>query len=175
MNCGNGRKKITEILKAYPHRKRRIAQLRYELAHPAEIGGEELIAGLSFGGRAPDETGVGTKNGPISNRTMIIAMRYGDMAEKMNTDTLMQIDRELRELEAETERLEHYVSILPARQAALIRRHYFEGLTWDELESELYMTKRNLFNYRNAALDELASMYDFISKLKCENRDSGEI
>jgi predicted DNA-binding protein YlxM (UPF0122 family) len=96
----------------------------------------------------------------------MIAMRYEGIAESMNTDTIMQIERELRELEAEIERLEHYVSILPERQRAIIRRHYFDGLAWYELESELLMTKRSLFNHRNAALDELTSMYNFISKLK---------
>jgi predicted DNA-binding protein YlxM (UPF0122 family) len=158
------RELVIEILKAYPYKKRRIDQLRFELAHPAEIGGEELIAGLALGAGAP--AGNGVKSGMISNRTMMIAMRYGDTVKQMNTDTVMQISRELCELEGEIERIEHYVSILPEYQAKLIRRHYFDSLTWNELEDEFGMTKRSLFNHQNAALDELASMYDFISKLK---------
>jgi hypothetical protein len=169
----NGKEKVIAILKSYPHKKRQIEQLRFELENPAEIGGDELIAGLSLGGRTPDEGGekAGEKGGRISNRTMMIAMRYEGIAENMNADTIMQINKELRALEAETERLEHYLSLLQDRQAEVLRRYYFDSATWFALENELHMSRSGLLNYRNAAIKELVSMYNFISKVT--GRDSG--
>jgi hypothetical protein len=167
-----GRERVTAILRSYPHKKRQIEQLRYELANPAEIGGDELIAGLSLGGMSPDESGAG--GGRMSNRTMMIAMRYGDIAESMNADTVTQIGRELRALEAETERLEHYLSLLNARQAEVLRRYYFEGATWFTLEKDLNMSRSSLIGCRNTAIDELVSMYDFLSKVKNGDGDAKE-
>jgi hypothetical protein len=168
-----GKEKVTAILKSYPHKKRQIEQLRFELENPAEIGGDELIAGLSLGGNTPDGSAGG--GGRISNRTMMIAMRYEGIAESMNADTVMQIGKELRTLEAETERLEHYLSLLEARQAEVLRRYYFDGATWFALEKELNMSRSSLLNHRNAAIEELVSMYDFISKVTSGEGDAREV
>jgi hypothetical protein len=169
------REKIIEILKSHTHKKRQTEQLRFELAHPVEIGGDELIAGLALGGRALDEGGVrgNVGSGRISDRTMMIAMRHEGIAESMNADTLFQINRELRALEAETERLEHYLSLLEGCRAEVLRRHYFDGATWFALEDEMNMSRSSLLNCRNAAIDELASMYNFISTIK-NGEDDGK-
>jgi hypothetical protein len=156
--------KIIGILKSYPHKKRQIEQLRFELAHPAEIGADELIDALALAGKPAEEGGI--RGGRVSDRTMAIAMRYRDMADGMNDDTTALIAGELRALEAETERIEHYVSLLGAGQASVIRRHYFDGVAWFELECELHMSRRSLFHCRDTALGELAAMYDFITKVK---------
>jgi hypothetical protein len=158
------REEMIGILKAHSYKKRQIEQLRFELAHPAEIGGDELIAGLALAGRAPGEGGA--RGGHVSDRTLMIAMRYEGMAENLNAGTVALIARELRALEAETERLEHYVSLLDERQSALIRLHFFESVKWPEIGEALNMSKRSFFYLRETAINELVSMYGFISKLR---------
>jgi DNA-directed RNA polymerase specialized sigma subunit len=160
------KEKIIEMLKSYPQKKRQIEQLRFELAHPAEIGGDELIGALSLGGRTPEER-IG-RGGFVSDRTMRIAVRYRDIAEEMNAGAIARIAGELRALEAETERLEHRVSLLCGERQTVIRRRYFEGAGWADIENETNLSRRGLFRCRDAAIEELADMYSFLSEVKSD-------
>lgn len=162
--------KVIELLKSYPHRKRKIGQLKFELEHLTLIGGDELIGGLSLGSQA---YGSGNpKGGYISNKTMMIALQYQDMTQRLNTETVIQITQELQALEVEVERLERYLSLLEPRQANILRLYYIEGRTWPELVQELYLSRRSLQNLRDQGVDELASMYQLITDIN-GNKDDG--
>lgn len=159
---------VLELLKSYPHKKRRIAQLRFELEHPALIDGEELIDSLSLGSLAYNNNN--SKGGYISDKTMMITLNYPDIAPKMNNETIVQIRHELRVIEEEVDRLEHYLSLLDQQQANILRLYYFEGRTWPELVQEFYISRRSLQNLRDQGVNELASMYQLISDMKA-NKD----
>lgn len=158
------RSKVTELLKAYPSKKRQIEQLKIELEHPARVSDKEIIDSLSFGGQAPGEAG--GRNGHISNKTMMIALQYRDVMQRINSDAIIQITQELHALEAEVARLERYVSLLTRRQQEVIRLYYFEGNNWTVLEDRLHLARRTLFKHRDEALDELAAMFQFIEQVK---------
>jgi predicted DNA-binding protein YlxM (UPF0122 family) len=151
------------MLKSHLLKKRRIEQLRYELSNPPAVSETELLSSLSVGGAPLDAV---PASGQISDRTMLIAMRYGDTARRMNHEAKAQIARELRELEIEAERLEHYISLLDARQADVLRRYYFDGKPWNELEEEMSLTTRALINIRNSGVNALVSMYEYIEDVK---------
>jgi predicted DNA-binding protein YlxM (UPF0122 family) len=151
------------MLKSLPLKKRRIEQLRYELSNPPAVSETELLSSLSVGGAPLDAV---PASGQISDRTMLIAMRYGDTARRMNHEAKAQIARELRELELETGRLEHYISLLDARQSDVLRRYYFDGKPWNELEDEMNLTIRALINIRNSGVNALVSMYEYIEDVK---------
>jgi DNA-directed RNA polymerase specialized sigma subunit len=154
--------KVIAKLKSLPLKKRRIEQLRYELAHPPTVSETELLSGLSIGGAPLDAVPV---SGQISDRTMLIAMRYGDTARRLNHEAKAQIARELRELELETERLEHYISLLDDAQARIIRLHYIAGKTWTDIQSIMDLSEKTLIKRCKSGVDTLAEMYAFIEDL----------
>ena len=152
------KEKTIALLIAYPKKKRQIEQLRHELADPPRISDNGMIESLAVGSPVIG----GGKTGRISDKTMMIAMQYQDVAKKLNTETAAQIKGELQTLVEDTERLELYISLLSKRQALIIQRRYFEGRPWDNIEAELFLSKGTLSVERGKALDALASMYRFI-------------
>ena len=159
--------KVINLLKTHSEKKRQIEILRYELSHLPRVNEQEFIESLSLRGPLP-----GSQHGAgiISDKTMTIAMQYRDVALRLNNESALQITRELRALEEETDRLDHFVSLLSERQAMVIRKYYFEGRSWSEIEAESSISKRSLTNERNHALTALTSMYQFLDSIN----DAGE-
>jgi DNA-directed RNA polymerase specialized sigma subunit len=155
------KEKVIELLKQYPAQKRKIELLRYELEHPNQISEDELIESIAIGTR---EIG-GGRSGHISDQTMMIATQYPEIVRRINSETVAQIAHELRTLEIEVERLEHYISLLSERQSDVIRLRDIEGLPWGEIEDALHTNVRTLSGYRNAGIDALTEMYGFIEEL----------
>ncbi|MDR1329335.1 MAG: hypothetical protein LBK23_07020 [Oscillospiraceae bacterium] len=156
------REKVTAMLKSHPLKKRRIEQLRYELSNPPAVSETELLSSLSVGGAPLDAV---PASGQISDRTMLIAMRYGDTARRMNHEAKAQIARELRELEHETGRLEHYISLLDEIQAQIIRLHYLDGKSWSDIQTATELSEKTLIKRCKTGIDSLAEMYAFIEDL----------
>ena len=151
---------VVNLLKSYPARKARLEQLRYELNRPASISEQEIIRGLSLG--SPNYGG-GTQSGFISDKTMAIALEYRNISRRMKTEAVNEIMREMRAVEADIERLEQYVSLLDIQKANIIRQYYFSKKSWDELEEQLHINRRTLQRHRNTAVNELVSMYSYIT------------
>lgn len=155
---------VIELLKSYPQKKRQIEQLKFELQHLTLIGGDELIGSLSLGSQSYG--GGNSKGGYISNKTMMIALQYPEIAQKLNNEPIVQITNELQSIEVEVDRIDRYLSLLEQRQADVIRLYYFECRTWAELENELFLSKKTLQNIRDEGVNELARMYQFIDDVK---------
>ena len=164
------KQEMTALLKSYPQKKLQIEQLRYELDHPPRVSDHDMIDSLSTGSPAMG----GGKNGRISDKTMMIATQYQDAAQKLNAETAAQINAELQALVEETERLEHYISLLSERQALIIQRYYFEGRSWSDVGLELHLSRGTLNGERGRALDTLASMYRFIESVSGDNSGGAE-
>jgi len=155
-------KKIVDMLSSYRPNKRKIQQLRFEVEHPARMSEADIITSMAIGSSLPDAI----RTAEISDRTMLVASRYRDVAQQMNLDSQKQITRELHALERDVERLEHYVSLLDERQAQVIRLRDFDGKPWNEIEEVLDKPQRTLSDLRQAAITELAVMYGYIEDLK---------
>ena len=153
---------IIALLKRYPEEKRKIEQLRFELEHPARIGENELIDSLSV--RPLGESRVG---GHISNKTMKIALQYQNTLHHMNSETVTDIAQDLRSLESEIRRIEHYVSLLDEQKSNVISMMYFERKGICELENECQLSRSTIYRTRNEAIDDLVSMYMYLDIIKC--------
>lgn len=71
----------------------------------------------------------------------------------------------LAPLEWEVDRLETYVRLLPPRQEVLLRRHYFDGVTWSALCAELGLSPKTIRKLRREAVETLVNMYEFAGVL----------
>lgn len=149
---------VLSLLESYRECKRQIALLHYEIKHPARITPAEAVEAMTFA--KGTERGY-TSTGHVSDKTMYIALNYREAAENLNAGVVDSIVSKLVPLERETDRLEHYVALLDTRQAAVIRRYYFERLSWDRICSEMQATPKTLRKVRDAAIDALAEMYEF--------------
>lgn len=149
---------VCELLEEYRNDLRRIAQLRYELEHPVRVSSEELIAAMALGhkeGEAPSAAG------HISDKTLYIALNYQEEVKRMNDEVTESIATKLFPLEQKVNRLRHYVGLLDERQGTIIRRHYFEGCTLEQLGAELQISPKTLRKLKNTAIDMLAEMYEY--------------
>ena len=88
------RKYVAQLLETYHKRARQIAILRYELANPTTVTEKEMIDAMQFA--RPEDSG--HPSGHISNKTFHIAMNYREQADRLNTESLWEISRELEKL-----------------------------------------------------------------------------
>lgn len=161
--------KVMDILKSYRSKKRMIEQLKYELANPARISASELLRSMSIG----SSESIPVHGGSISDKTMTVAANYENVAKRLNAESTMQIERELKSLTAETSKLEFYVELLSKDHSDVIRLRDLEGKQWGEIELELNTTERRLRDRRKAAIGELAQMYGFVEALTDKKTQTG--
>lgn len=156
--CENVKAYVLKQLEEYRNDLRRIAQLRYELEHPAHVSAEELMSAMALG---HEESDAPSSTGHISDKTLYIALNYQEEVKRMNAEVKESIAIRLFPLERRVDRLEHYVGLLDERQRAIIRRHYFEGCTLEQLGAELQISPKTLRKLKNAAIDMLTKMYEY--------------
>lgn len=150
-----------ELLKTYRQRERKIAVLRFELAHFTKIPDKEHLEAAAFA------RGDGVHaTGHISNKTLHIALNYREQAARMNADAILEINEELGKLTREQERLLYYVSLLDERQAQVIRLHYFDGMSKEAVAKKLELAPRTIHDIRSQAIAALAEMYGYTAVLK---------
>ena len=150
---------VIGLLESYQKRSKQIELLHYELSHPAKVSEKELIGALAFA----HGDGQGRSGGHASDKTLYIALNYQKRADCMNGDTVDEVSEQLVTLESEQERLKYYVSLLNERQKKVIQLFYFEGMTQDEVANELEVTVRYVHSIKAKAINELVSMYEYVS------------
>ena len=155
------RQQVMDLLTNYRENQRKIALLRYELEHPAHITAEDMIESLAF----RHGEGQGSAQGHISNKTMYIALNYRDKLESSNTETIDELALRLTDLERRQQRIEHYVSLLEPRDAAIIRLTYFEGLTNERIAEKLEITTRTVAMHKTTAIQTLFEMFTFTAEI----------
>lgn len=162
------REQVMDDLKQYPALKKKVILLRYEQEHPARITDGEVIDSMALS--RPVSDGIRSA-GFISDKTMRIATQFRDKKDRLNQETMMEIAQELHNVEQQISRLEFYVSQLEEKQAEVIRKYYFEGKTWEELQREMHLAPRTLLKRRDDGLDGLVSIYSYLGQVKggCEN------
>lgn len=156
--CQNRINQVTALLEGYTDMRRKIAVLRYELEHPATVSPDEMIEALSFA----RGDGEGHSSGHISNKTLYIAMNYQAEAARHSSETMDEIARCLIPLEREANRLEHYLNLLPERDKIILRKHYIEGATWEEVADACGIARRTAHTALKTAIGRLAELYEII-------------
>ena len=155
------RMKVIAMLKEYPDNMRKIAQLKYELAHSSKISETEVLEAMAF------KRGDGERYpiGEVSDKTLYIAMNYRNEAFRENREMFKDYNSLLIPLECRTGRLQYYISLLDQRQAEVIQLYYFEQESWDAISQKMGLTPKPLRRLRDEGVDRLAEMYEFSGKL----------
>lgn len=162
MEAGKIRAQVIEDLKSYQALQKKVTLLRYEQEHPARVSDEEVIESMALS--HPMSHGI-KPTGYISDKTMLIASQFRDKKERLNQETVLEIAQELHAVERQLSKLEFYVSQLDERQAEIIRKYYFEGKNWGELQQEMHMSSRTLIKRRDDGLDALVAMYEYLGRV----------
>lgn len=156
------REDVIELLKTYPQLQRKINLLEYERLHPSKVSQDEVISELALGHPL---TGTVGSAGYISNKTMQIALNFQDETDRLNYETILEIDQELHTLRSRIEKLEFYVDQLEKKQAEVIRKYYFEEKTWPEIQKAMHISSRTLSKYRDDGLDALSAMGQYMGEV----------
>lgn len=156
------RENVIELLRTYPKLQKKIRLLEYERLHPSKVSQDEVISELALGHPL---TGVVGAAGHISNKTMQIALNFQDEADRLNYETVLEIDQELHVLQQRVEKIEFYVSQLEKKQAEVIRKYYFEEKTWPEIQKTMHISSRTLSKYRDDGLDALSAMGQYMGEV----------
>ena len=153
---------VVDDLKSYPEMKKKVVLLRYELEHPAKISDGEVIDSMALS--RPVSDGI-KPAGYISDKTMRIAVQFRDQKDRLNQENIMEISQELHAVENMISKLEFHVSQLDSKQAEVIRRYYFEGKTWGELQQEMHLSPRTLIKRRDEGLEALVDIYEYLGQV----------
>ena len=97
---------------------------------------------------------------------MAIAMKFREAGEELMNETVTQIAKELADLETDVARMEHYLSLLPEKQATVIRMYYFDGVQNPQIAEKLGITVPTVIYRKNAATKELVAMYELLYSVK---------
>lgn len=149
------KEELISLLKAYPALKKKICLLQYERSHPSQVSEQEVINGLALSHPLNNDGG---QVGHISDKTMRIALSFQNETDRLNYESILEIDQELSVLTQRLEKLEFYVDQLEAEQAEIIRNYYFYGKSWSEIQEELNISSRTLLKRRNAGISALLAM-----------------
>ena len=151
------RDQVIHLLETYHEREQKIALLKYELLNFPQASPGEVMDGMSLGHNCE----LSPHTGYVSNKTLFIALNYQERTEQINADTLSDILDELNEVKRVQNRLTYYVSILSPQQEKVIRRFYFESISWEQIAEEVKVALRTVHKIKNRAFDKLAEFYDF--------------
>ena len=155
------REQVMRILEEYPDIQRKIALLRYELAHPSLASADEMIESMAF----VKHEGIGQMKGHISNKTLYIALNYQEQMEQANMEVIDDVSEKLIELERRVDRLHYCVSLLEDRQAQVIRLYHFERKTWEEIADKMALSVRTVQKTKSVAVDKLVEMYCYVQNI----------
>ena len=158
----NMQAKVLSMLENYVHDARLITLLRFELDHSFHVSAEDAISAMNFahgdGGSAP--------TGHISDKTAYIMMRYQDEVDEANEELNGKVAAQLWELEQRQDRLRFYVSLLEPKQEGVIKLHYFEGKSRDEVCEQLDISSSTYDKTRKKGVDRLVEMYEMTTGLR---------
>lgn len=155
---------IIRTLENYRKYSQQIALLQYELSHLDRISADEMLEAMALS----KGTGKAPTKGHISDKTYYIALNYLDRTSDLNAERISNITGQLRPLESRVNRLVHCVKQLRADHQQVIVGLYFDGKNIRALASEMHISERTVQRYRDAAIDELAEMYQILSEAGIE-------
>lgn len=153
---------VLDLLDTYQDRERKIAVLRYELAHPARATETEQIEAMAYG----RGDGFGHTKGRVSNKTLYIALNYEEQTERINAEARDEIADELFGLEQMQKKLMYYIALLEKRQADIVRLVYLDKIPTGDVAEQYGLTYRTIDRIKKAAVESLAEMYAYSERFK---------
>ena len=153
---------VINLLETYHDRERKIAVLRYDLAHPAQVSTTEQIETMTYG----HGDGLGHTKGRVSNKTLYIALNYEEQAARMNAEVTNEIANELFELEQCQKKLTYYIALLEKRQAEIVQLIFLDNVSTKDVAAQYGLTYRTIDRIKKSAIESLAEMYAYSERFK---------
>lgn len=152
---------VVMLLKNHARMMREIASLKFELKNFAKTDDNEIIEEMTL----VTKLGDGIHSGRISDKTADVALRYREVADRINEEALKAVVHRLDALETAVGRLAFYMSHMEQIQVEVLRGYYFEHRTWRDLQDGMDLTVKTLRKIRDTAVASLAEQYALLFSL----------
>ena len=152
---------VLMLLKNYSRMMREAASLRFELKNFVKIGDDEIIEGMALSSKMGD----GIRSGRIADKTTDIALRYREVADKVNEEAYKAVLHRLNALETAVSRLDFYLSQMDKTQVEVLQGYYFERKTWREMQEGMNLATKSLRRIRDTAVTFLTEQYALLFSL----------
>ena len=162
---------VIYLLEHYNQMKSEIDTLKFELRNLNRMKDTEMIEAMTFS--SPLRDGEKVDSGSVSDKTTEIALDYREKLERLQREAQQSINSRLRDLCDSTERLDFYISKLPAVQASVLREYYFEDYSWRDLQELKGVSAKTLIRYRDEAVRRLTEMYSPLAEAGLLGSDIG--
>ena len=152
---------VIMLLKNHSRMAREAATLRFELKNFVKVGDDEIIEEMALSHRMGD----GIRSGRVSDKTADVALRYREVAERVNEEAYKAVVHRLNALETAIERLDFYLGQLDKTQTDVLQGYYFERKTWREMQEGMNLATKSLRRIRDTAVASLAEQYALLFSL----------
>lgn len=155
---------VIHQLKNYPQFCRDITTLEFELKSLVPFDKqrtEELIESLTFS----HSTDVSVQDSHISDKTAAIALSYHSIGLDQTRDIRVSIAVQLASYKLLVNRLDTYLNTLYPEDAAVLKKHYFEGISWQGIADTDHHCIRTIMKRRKRGMIRLTALYDRLAQL----------
>lgn len=155
---------VIHQLESYPRLCRDIDTLEFELKSLEPFDTQqtgELIESLTFA--HPAEAPV--QNSRISDKTAVIALSYHTIGMEQTREARLNISVQLEAYKLLVNRMNTYLCALQPDDAAVLRKHYFEGLSWQSIADAEHHCIRTVIKRRERGMSRLIELYERLARL----------
>ena len=146
---------VEKIISEYPQMVREREHLKKQMEAQEFLSADELISAMSFS--HPD--GERVQSSDLSDKTARIALGYREKLERINEELIVPMQKRYTVLDNEISFLEDAICNLPEDSAYVMQELVIEGLTWEEVSQEMFISVTKLQKLRKAAIDNLIRAY----------------
>lgn len=152
---------VIMLLKNHSRMEREVASLRFELKNFVKTGDEEIIEGMALASQMGD----GIRSGRVSDKTADVALRYREVAQRVNEEAFKAVVHRLDALETALDRLDFHMGQLDKIQVEVLRSYYFERRTWRDIQEGMNLATKSLRKLRDTAVASLVERYSLLLSL----------
>lgn len=146
---------VERIINEYPQMVREREHLKKQMEAQEFLSADELISAMSFS--HPD--GERVQSSDLSDKTARIALGYREKLERINEELIVPMQKRYAVLDNEISFLEDAICNLPEDLVYVMQALVIEGLTWEEVSQEMFISVTKLQKLRKAAIDNLTRAY----------------
>ena len=165
------REYVVKLLKNHTRMVREITSLRFELKNFVKVGDDEIIEEMALS----HPMGDGIRSGRVSDKTTDVALRYREVADRMNEEAYKAVVYRLNALETAIERMDFYLSQMEQMRVEVLRGYYFEGQTWREMQERMNLATKSLRRIRDADVASLTEQYVLLFSLSVISKEEKEL
>lgn len=146
---------VEKIISEYPQMVREREHLKKQMEAQEFLSADELISAMSFS--HPD--GERVQSSDLSDKTARIALGYREKLERINEELIVPMQKRYAVLDNEISFLEDAICNLPEDLTYVMQELVIEGLTWEEVSQEMFISVTKLQKLRKAAINNLIRAY----------------